>query len=162
MEGVLMSKTTIKIGPVTVYGDVPVSIRMDIGNIVESHKGYEKEARLKLQTLIDTYGIKADIMYAGNYVWSYDRLIRDFTRIMRKGTTDCMTNYLYKFFSLSCGSIAHYSKSGWCSVYPTAYSLKQFLQRNEFGEPVLQYMPHWKTDAKRVVEQMEKIAKIRF
>jgi len=67
-----------------------------------------------------------------------------------------LTDYLYKFLSLSCGSIAHYNKYGWIACYPTVYDLKQFFRRNEFGQRVLRYIPIWKTDAQVIVKEVER------
>ena len=66
-----------------------------------------------------------------------------------------LTDYLYKFFSLSCGSIAHYDRYGWIACYPTLHDLRQFFRRNEFGERVLTHLPIWKTDAQRIVKDIE-------
>jgi len=68
-----------------------------------------------------------------------------------------LSDYLYKFLSLSCGSIAHYNKQGWIDVYPTVYDLRLFFVENEYGKRVLDTIPTWKTDAHRIVEEIEQI-----
>ena len=138
----------------------------------------EPEARLTIQELIDERKLKADIFYDGNTVWSYDRIIRNVKRIKKEGvlgyasyrpigyllripTFDgrkpILSNYFYKFLHLCCGSIAHYDKAGWIATYPTVEHLKDFFRKNEYGMRVLDYIPAWKTDAKRIVMTIEEI-----
>lgn len=137
----------------------------------------EPKARLEIQQLIDDNKLKADILYDGNTVWSYDRIIRDIKRIKKKGilgnagyveiggmlrvpensAKPILSDYLYEFLSLSCGSIAHYNKAGWIAEYPTVEHLKEFFRHNEFGQRVLDYLPDWETDAKRIVDTIERI-----
>jgi len=109
--------------------------------------------RIRIQNRIDEKKIKAIILYDGNTVWSFNTVIRDFKRYMKGGQ---MTNYLYKFLSLSCGSIAHYNKAGWSSTYPPS-EMRRFFQRNEFGQRVYDHIPLWKTDAKKIVKEIERI-----
>lgn len=119
----------------------------------------ESKARIELQSLIDTEKLHARILINGNGVWSFDETIRDIRKVI-KGGMEKMTNRLYEFLHLCCGSIAHYNKQGWIDTYPTVKDLRQFFTRNEFGERVLDHIPHWKTDVKRIVEEIEKILRI--
>lgn len=119
----------------------------------------ERQARLTLQRLIDSKKLKASILINGNSVYSYDRIIRDVKKVVKQGMP-AMTDYLYKFLSLDCGSIAHYNKMGWIDTYPTVDHLKQFFKFNEFGNRVLNHLPLWKTDARRIVEEVESILNI--
>ena len=116
----------------------------------------EGEARIELQSLIDTEPVKADILFDGNGVYSKKKIIRDIKRVKKNGMQS-MTNGLYQFLSLCCGSIAHYNKSGWIDVYPTIEHLRSFFRRNEFGQRVLDHVPHWKTDVKEIVKEIEDI-----
>ena len=125
----------------------------DLSNLSES------KARLKLQKLIDEHNLKATILFDGNCVWSKKKIIRDIRKVKKHGMQN-LSDYLYKFLSLSCGSIAHYNKFGWIEFYPTLEDLKQFFIRNEFGERVLHYIPVWKTDVSQIVEEIEKELKI--
>lgn len=121
----------------------------------------ESEARISVQNMIDQNGVKADILYDGNTVWSFKKTIRDFKKVLKSGSThERLTDRLYKFFSLCCGTIAHYDRYGWCCVYPDVESLRQLLMKNEFGSPVLEYQPHWATDRKRIIEEMKKLSGI--
>jgi hypothetical protein len=116
----------------------------------------EPKARLAIQQIIDNKKLKADILFSGNTVWSFDRIIRDVKKVQKNGMT-AMSRYLYGFLHLSAGSIAHYSLSGWVETYPTVEHLRRFFINNEFGERVLHHLPRWKTDAIRIVESIEHI-----
>lgn len=137
----------------------------------------EENARLKIQDAIDRYNLKASILYDGNGVWSRKRIIRNLKQILKHGTLyradkpkyipigsmlriptigdAWLSDYFYKFLSLCCGSIAHYNKSGWIAEYPTVDDLRDFFKKNEYGKPVKEDIPFWKTDAKRIVEDIE-------
>ena len=114
----------------------------------------ESQARLHIQECIDFENIKTEILFDGNSVWSKKKILRDIKKIKKYGMKK-LTDYLYKFLSLSCGSIAHYNKYGWISCYPTIHDLRNFFRRNEFGERVLTYLPIWKTDAHIIVREIE-------
>ena len=125
-----------------------------IKNIPDISTLSESQARLQLQETIDYENIKADILFNGNSVWSKIRILKDIKTVKKYGMKK-LTNYLYQFLSLSCGSIAHYNKYGWIACYPTLHDLKQFFRRNEYGQRVLNYLPTWKTDAYKIVENIE-------
>lgn len=124
-------------------------------NIPELPTLRESQARLKLQETIDTENIKADILFDGNSVWSKKKILRDIKKVKKYGMKK-LTDYLYKFLSLSCGSIAHYDKFGWIACYPTLTDLRQFFRRNEFGQRVLNYLPVWNSDAQAIVKEVER------
>ena len=44
---------------------------------------------------------------------------------------------------------------GWIAKYPTLEHLKKFFKKNEFGHRVLDHIPFWYTDARRIVEVIE-------
>lgn len=119
----------------------------------------ESKARLEIQKLIDNKKFKGTIMYDGNSIWSCDRIIRNIKRLKKEESLKSVSDYLYEFLSLSCGSIAHFNKAGWIAEYPTSKDLKEFFQRNEFGQRIYDYIPEWKTDAKRIVGEVERILK---
>lgn len=136
----------------------------------------ESKARLVIQKLIDEQSLKASILFDGNTVLSKNRILQNLEQIIQHGTLynkkkprfipigsmlrmptigDCiLSDYFYDFLT-DCGSIAHYSKSGWVAIYPTVEDLKAFFKKNEFGHRVLDHIPHWKTDAKVIVEAIE-------
>ncbi len=118
--------------------------------------GDESKDRVILQTLIDLRKLKARILYNGNSVWSRNAVIRDFKKILASGLTEkSLTDYLYDFFSLQCGTIAHFNKQGWASVYPDVDSLRRLFIKNEYGNRVLEHIPQWQTDVILIVSEIE-------
>ena len=106
--------------------------------------GLEKADRITIQYGIDLFNLKADILYDGNRVWSYKKVIRDFQKLLKSKPDRlkyhgeyCLTKYLYTFFNNCCGSIAHYNLAGWTYEYQTKQSVKDFLNRNEYGSTVI-------------------------
>jgi len=125
--------------------------------------GSESDDRLIIQNSIDTYKIKAHILYDGNNVYSYNKIIRDFKKALKSKPSEIseygsgdwdMTDALYKFFSLVCGSIAHYNKYGWIGTYPTKDDLKRFCKCNEFGQDIVKHQPNWATDRIKITKAM--------
>jgi len=123
----------------------------------------EADARLLVQKLIDEHHLKASILINGNTVWSKDRILRNLEQIMKHGTLynqdqskpPILSHYFYQFLHLVCGSIAHYDIHGWIHKYPTIEHLKKFFKQNEFGKPVLEWIPPEHTDAKAIVQEIE-------
>lgn len=151
------------------YGKCEIRIYGNRGEIDEAKgvldglnlSGNESEDRLTIQEAIDRNRVKADILYDGNTVWSYDRIVRDFKRALRSGPSEItetgngdykLTDYLYQFLHLCCGSIAHYDKYGWIGTYPTKDDLKQFCRHNEFGTDILREQPSWASDGQRIAK----------
>lgn len=127
---------------------------------VKIEKTPEANIRLLIAYLIEEHCINnVDILYNGNTVWNKKKILAAIKTVMRCGM-ERMTDYLYKFLSLSCGSIAHYNKQGWIAEYPTIQSLKMFFCRNEFGKRVLDSIPVWQPECRDIVFQIEKLLKI--
>jgi len=101
------------------------------------------------------------VLYDGNIVWSKDKILKDMKLIVKSNDMTKMTNHLYEFLSLCCGSIAHYNKMGWIDTYPTVTHLTQFFRKNEFGEKVINHIPHWKTDVIGIVQGIHKVLGIK-
>jgi len=143
----------------------------------------EAQARLMIQDAIDEHHLNASILYKGNRVWSRRKILRNLERIMEKGALygdknkrvrwlrlgnmhvlpatpahfkPILSKYFYEFLTLCCGSSAHYSRAGWIGIYPTLEDLKRFFQKNERGKPVSEWIPEWKADAKRIVDDIER------
>ena len=138
----------------------------------------EREVRLVIQDAIDEHNLKASVLVNGNNVWSKKKILRNLDRIIKHGTLyykeppkyvlignlmklpvggkTVLSKYFYSFLSLSCGSIAHYDIHGWILQYPTVDDLKKFFMRNEFGNRVLDDVPWWMSDVRRIVEEIER------
>jgi hypothetical protein len=137
----------------------------------------ESKVRLIIQDIIETHNLKAHILVDGNSVWNSIPIITNLKRIMEHGklyegrhpgyvqvgemlrfpvADKCvLSDYFYDFLNLHCGSIAHYNKQGWVTVYPTVEDLKEFFKKNEYGRRVLDDLPDWFTDGRRIVEKIE-------
>jgi hypothetical protein len=137
----------------------------------------EPVARIVLQDLIDEKNIRASILINGNTVYSKKRILMNLRKIVELKrlykskiphrelvagvlylpveTDPVLSKYFYEFLNQECGSIAHYSIHGWIAEYPTLEDLKKFFKKNEFGHRVLDDIPSWHTDAKRIVEAIE-------
>lgn len=142
---------------VRLYGsqkNIDATIKVLHASIPNLNELSEVDARLKIQDSIESDKLKTDILFDGNTVWDKTKIIRGIKKVKKNGM-EAMTDYLYKFLSLACGSIAHYNKMGWVQEYPTIGHLKAFFRNNEFGQSVKKYMPYWKTDAVKTVEAIE-------
>ena len=114
--------------------------------------GTESKDRLILQNFIDENKIKTSILYDGNTIISYDKIINEYKRILTKNEFNKMSDYFYNFLSLDCGSIAHYDKNGWLYEYYNLEKLKHFFMCNEFGKDIVRDQPTWKTDVIKIGE----------
>ncbi len=159
---------TAKIKHITIGGnksDVYKAQKV-LGDIDLGFSPFEGERRLKIQKVLDENNLKADVMYNGNPVWSYERLVRDFKKALKSkpckiteyGSGDyTISNYLYEFFIFACGSIAHYNKYGWIGSYPRKTDLKKFIVDNETGHRIDDYQPDWQLDAIKIAKKFVSI-----
>jgi len=150
----------IRTGKITIYG---TSKEIEIAKaILEQHlpkeqfNENESQARLIIQSLIDENSIKAAILWDGNRVWSRKKIIKDIRAIIRRGMS-ALSDYLYEFFHLCCGSIAHYNKQGWICEYPDIAAIKGFLLKNEYGQSVLKHQPCWASDRIEILKEVYKM-----
>jgi hypothetical protein len=138
---------------------------------------HESKVRLIIQKLIEDNSLKAHILVDGNSVWNSKLILANLRQIMQHGTLydgkhpswrpigsilrmpavgKCiLSDYFYDFLTDHCGSIAHYNKQGWVTEYPTVEDLKAFFKKNEQGQRVLDYLPGWFTDGRKIVEAIE-------
>lgn len=121
--------------------------------------GNERTDREVIQELIDDRGLKASLLYEGNSVYGKKVLIAEFKRILKDGSLSKMSNRFYEFLINGCGSIAHYDKCGWIGEYrDSAVELCKFCFRNEFGNNIKDYQPHWASDRRNIAEEMMGLA----
>jgi hypothetical protein len=154
----------IRIGKIAIYGSAK---EIEIAKtILEQHLPIEQfnenesKARLLIQSLIDENNIKAAILWDGNRVWSREKVLKDVKALIRRGMS-ALTDYLYEFFHLCCGSIAHYNKQGWICEYPDIESVRNFFLRNEYGSSVLVHQPHWAADRIEIIREINRLLKIK-
>lgn len=148
-----------------------------IGTVENAELVPEPILRVTIQNLIDKHDLKATVMVNGNNVWSKKRILKNLNQIMKHGKLydkqkpkyypigsllkipaggdPVLSKYFYNFLHLECGCIAHYNVQGWICTYPTLEDLKKFFRKNEHGKRVINWIPEWKTDAKRIVEAIE-------
>jgi len=154
----------IRISKIAIYGSAK---EIEIAKVIleqhlptEQFNENESKARIVIQKLIDDNHIKAAILWDGNRVWSRKKVLGDVKTIVRRGMS-ALTDYLYEFFHLCCGSIAHYDKQGWISEYPDLDSVRNFLMRNEYGSSVLAHQPHWAADRIEIIREINRLLKIK-
>ncbi len=99
----------------------------------------EKELRKRLEAWMSARKCGDEMILNGNSIWYSWKVMRDFRKLWKNYDVNNFTDYLYRFFSLRCGSIAHYNKFGWFDAYDTQSKLRDFLNHNEMGQNVLSY-----------------------
>lgn len=109
----------------------------------------ESADRLILQEAIDSYNLKADILYEGNTIVPYKKTLREFRKYNKKGTLDNLSNYFYKFLTLDCGDIAHYNKHGYIDYYDNNFN----TVKNEVINKIR--VPYWQTDLAKVLKEIK-------
>jgi hypothetical protein len=137
----------------------------------------ESIIRLKIQALIDEHNLAASILVNENSVWSKRKILQNLDRIIKHGRLydkrkprfypigsmlkiptggdPILSKYFYEFLHLNCGTIAHYNIQGWIATYPTLDDLKALFKKNEYGKPVREDIPSWKTDVIEIVDAIE-------
>jgi len=107
--------------------------------------GIEQADRVLIQNMIDEKAIKADIFYDGNFVVPFTKTVKEFKKYNKSNNIDKMTDYFYKFLTVTLGDIAHYDKHGYIYYYRDFESIKSNLIN-------LAYAPGWYTDLKKVLD----------
>ena len=79
--------------------------------------GIESKDRLLIQNCIDDNKIGATILYDGNTVYSFNKIVDKYKKIQKDNMLLNLSGDLYKFFLNACGDIAHYDKSGYIYYY---------------------------------------------
>ena len=128
-----------------------------INNPMSRHLNESQVRELLLPFVENELSNNEWILYDGNLVWNVKKLVKQFVIFIEHYDYEHLTKYLYQFFHLACGSIAHYNKQGWFNTYPDLESLESFFKRNEYGEPVNGYPPSWHYDARKAVTSMSSI-----
>ena len=146
-----------RIGIVAIYGSTKNIEAAEAALSTIVLPGNEEHDREVLQSLIHAERLSANILYAGNSVWDANLLVKNMKTMVKHDSVKRMSNYMYKFLSLACGSIAHFDKAGWINTYPTVDDLRRFFKHNEFGQPVSRHIPNWQWDAKNAVKQIEEV-----
>lgn len=87
--------------------------------IIENLKlsGWEDTDRLIIQKCIDENKLKSDILYEGNTVYPFEKIVKEYRRLQKDYSLGNLTNNMYHFFMNACGDIAHYDKTGYRCYY---------------------------------------------
>lgn len=83
--------------------------------------GNEFEDRLTIQNAIDEYKLKSNILYDGNTVYPFEKIVKEYRRLQKTGSLENLTKELYEFFMYACGDIAHYNLSGYKTYYDYSF-----------------------------------------
>lgn len=79
--------------------------------------GIEDKDRLIIQNCIDENKLKSDILYEGNTVYPFEKIVKEYRRLQRDYSLEKLSNDMYHFFMNACGDIAHYDKMGYRCYY---------------------------------------------
>jgi hypothetical protein len=101
------------------------------------------------------FNLTALVVHKGHRVWSRKRIINNLHRVKSRGP-ESLSNYFYEFIKTDCGSKLYFNKAAWIKNHPTVDAFGNFFLKNDYGEDVCDYIPEWKADAKRIVEDIER------
>lgn len=79
--------------------------------------GIEDKDRLIIQKCIDENKLKSNILYEGNTVYPFEKIVKEYRRLQKDYSLGKLTNDMYHFFMNACGDIAHYDKTGYRCYY---------------------------------------------
>lgn len=79
--------------------------------------GYEAEDRLIIQQCIDNNNLKSNILYDGNTVYSFNKIVKLYKKLQKEGNLNSMNKEMYHFFMNACGDIAYYDMGGYICNY---------------------------------------------
>lgn len=114
-----MNKTELNINEkrITLYGSK--AIIENEKSIIENLEltGNESNDRLLIQKCIDENKLKSDILYDGNTVYPFEKIVKAYRKLQKSGSLDNLSNEMYHFFIYACGDIAHYDLGGFKAYY---------------------------------------------
>lgn len=92
--------------------------------------GIEEKDRLIIQRCIDDNKIGATILYDGNTVYSFNKIVDKYKKLQKNEDLMHLSDDLYKFFTHACGDIAHYDIVGYAHYYDNSFRKfeEDFLQ----------------------------------
>lgn len=128
-------------------------------NVIESDKniidnlpltGNESNDRILIQKCIDNNNLKSEILYEGNTIYSFKKIVKEYRNLQKNGTLDKLTNKMYLFFTNACGDIAHYNINGFRDYYNNSLENleSKLLSRDTF-------IPRWCSDLDRIFKELK-------
>lgn len=111
----------------------------------------EYNIRLCIQDILNDlkFEYKLDIMYDGNTVWPLNKTVNQIIKFLKNPILENFTPYIYGFFHLTCGTIAHYNREGWYNTYSLS-EIKEILLK------ALDIQPCWAADRIRILKTIYK------
>lgn len=111
--------------------------------------GIEEKDRLIIQKCIDDNKIGATILYDGNTVYSFNKIVDKYKKLQKSEDLMHLSEDLYKFFTNACGDIAHYDIVGYAHYYDNSF--------RKFEEDFLQHCDcnNRFSDVKRIFEKLK-------
>lgn len=128
-------------------------------NVIESDKniidnlpltGNESNDRILIQKCIDNNNLKSEILYEGNTVYSFKKIVKEYRNLQKNGTLDKLTNKMYLFFTNACGDIAHYNINGFRDYYNNSL---ENLESKLLGRDT--FIPRWCSDLDRIFKELK-------
>lgn len=106
---------------ITLYGSNTIIQKEKV--VIENLEltGNESQDRLLIQDCIDKNKLKSDILYDGNSVYSFEKIIKAYRKLQKSGTLDGLTKEMYHFFIYACEDIAHYDLQGFRGYYNNSF-----------------------------------------
>lgn len=102
-------------------------------NIIENLEltGNESVDRLIIQKSIDDNKIKSSILYDGNTVYPFEKIVKAYRKLQKSDSLENLTKEMYHFFMYACGDIAHYDMGGYKCYYDFSFRrLENELMKN--------------------------------
>ncbi len=112
--------------------------------------GNESKDRLVIQEQMKDVPAfkKRNILYAGNSVWPYEPIVKEFKKLKNSGRLNNMSNMFYEFLHLNF-DIAHYDKNGYAYYYHDSFNE---LWNTMLCKALKKSIPCWKTDVQRIAD----------
>lgn len=142
---------TIKNQKISFYG-TPKEIDSAI-SVVETLAltGVEAKDRLVIQEALKNEPCfkKHGVLYRGNTVYPFEPIVKEFKRLMIKGTLSEMSDKFYQLLAVKF-DIAHYNKMGFAYYYHNSFEdlWEQCLSRE------LRNIPDWYTDLQKIADEL--------
>lgn len=97
--------------------------------------GDETSDRLTIQKCIDDNKIGATILYEGNTIYSFNKILKEYRKLQKEDSLEFLTKDMYDFFMNACGDIAHYDISGYRYYYSNSFRKleSEFLSKSHIN-----------------------------
>ena len=111
--------------------------------------GNEHKDRLIIQKCIDDNKLKSDILYSGNTVYPFSKIVKAYRKLQQSGSLENLTKEMYHFFMYACGDIAHYDIGGYKAYYDNSFcKLENELLREC-------WTPSWHSDVDKIFKELK-------